>query len=621
MSELDPAALIEKQKAYREQKQKEQADQKRAQQEQEELQNQAGPLAKERQDLLKESKATSARLAELRAENIEQRLANAEQIKTSIDEREQQLQSTREQLSDLSGRIKAVEDSFEEGEDIDPEVQSNLDAARQELSNLQTEEQKITTEIANLTDETLNDEVVAEYKALIKQIAELDQRIEEIEANPYVIELIYREAGGTPEQKGHGGENGIRNQLVASLEGAPGYGGTREQGSMQFERRNYLRTLAQKFFQEELDHTGINEIENPQERLQKMQELAINMTIAMKNPGHTYGTFVYSGGLTNQERTQQGAGIALMNIAGKYGTVGPMVYIDAGKVDPRYRDQQVGKKLQRESVIEHIGSINYILANAEGWGPLGRDVTALASHEPGFNRSNELRETLRDLGFQESEGIMIPRQPDELRANRPELVGKDEIPISATKIDELRSEHQRYFLHAEQSINDHIDKEERAVQELSNQIAELNRTKESAKQYQAELDEIAEDLVPIGASSLAIELDKKSAQLEAEIIGINNLIKNNEGQRYSLFDRQGRREHAEFMSENRSRFDSKRRELGNVRQKLKRLSQMKEKYSGLKNLNPIEIAKQIAQAESTLKDREANLNALKRAVTERRKGK
>ena len=619
MSELDPGALIEKQKAHREQKQKEQADQARAQQEQEELQTQAGPLVKERQDLLKEAKVASARLAELRTENIEQRLANAEQIKTNIDAREEQLQLTREQLSDLSGRIKAVEDSFEEGEDIDPEVQSNLDAARQELSNLQTEEQKITTEIANLTDETLNDEVVAEYKALIKQIAELDQRIEEIEANPYVIELIYREAGGTPEQKGHGGENGIRNQLVASLEGAPGYGGTREQGSMQFERRNYLRTLAQKFFQEELDHTGINEIENPQERLQKMQELAINMTIAMKNPGHTYGTFVYSGGLTNQERTQQGAGIALMNIAGKYGTVGPMVYIDAGKVDPRYRDQQVGKKLQRESVIEHIGSINYILANAEGWGPRSRDITTLGNYQG--SQSSELRETLRGLGFKDSEGIIIPQKPDELRTHRPELVGKDEAPISAAKIDELRSEYQRYFLHAEQSINDHIDKEERAVQELSDQIAELNRTKESAKQYQAELDEIAEDLVPIGASSLAIELDKKSAQLEAEIIGINNLIKNNEGQRYSLFDRQGRREHAEFMSENRSRFDSKRRELGNVRQKLKRLSQMKEKYSGLKNLNPIEIAKQIAQAESTLKDREANLNALKRAVTERRKGK
>lgn len=133
------------------------------------------------------------------------------------------------------------------------------------------------------------------------------------------------------------------------------------------ERKEYVNEVCARFIQEEINASGINEIEDPKKRVEAIRELTKNISVGVEKGAR------FSSEITTEDTGNTGKrilnekreGVLLSTMLGQGGTISSWMGFPKRK-DHSTSEEDISAYL--EEAKKHAGTLNYILAESNGLG-------------------------------------------------------------------------------------------------------------------------------------------------------------------------------------------------------------------------------------------------------------
>ncbi len=315
-----------------------------------------------RQETLDQIKQTRAEADQMEAENIRERQAQAEKLRGDAAEKREALDNLTAQFAAARERVKEVGDIIKgvPEDEVLPEVRESFDTAQREHLTLIVQAQHLEGEISKLEDQIPSVEQVQKYEGLLTKLAELDDRMAQIESNPALVELIMREAKSEDEQ---------RDKVVhAALAEASrqSYGSRREDRRA----RDLGEVVAQTFISEVLASSGLDEIKDPAERQRRVYVILSEMFAGVATANKSFGFESIARERDFDKQHNMYNGLVLLNLLGGHGTLGGtlgfMRFAEKGVRLGQVEDHTQDHIYNARAVSKHINSLNLLRAYSQG---------------------------------------------------------------------------------------------------------------------------------------------------------------------------------------------------------------------------------------------------------------
>lgn len=358
--------------------------------EEERLRQVAGEDTAQRGEIIGQMKSFSGELKKMEAAGIKHRMERASTIREGILAKQEELARGEEDFKSLEERLKSLTEiiSGKSDEEIAPQVKEALVNARSNLQEASTQRSTLTQQIEQSQSQLVSDQEVQRYNALLEVVAKLDEEITAIEANPQVIELIYKEAKTEDE---------IRDQVIRAAENSPDFYGRTNSN----ERRNFVNTVVQKFLSIEFRDQGCD---SPQ----KMKTVASALSYGLSGQRREPFQIMRDKDVPADWKTNAIKANALRSMLGTFGSADSLGFLANPNFTGQGLDRSQYNSIVARELRRYLPIYNYILAQNEGFGQY------YSSRIVGqFHREN-LVQASHDLKMNSTyEGPMVPQESSE----------------------------------------------------------------------------------------------------------------------------------------------------------------------------------------------------------------
>jgi len=425
------------------------------------LLDETGNKLVEREDALGELRAADSKFKEINSDKIREGNQQLEIALTNLEQLNQGYESTRNRIEELKNDIKQIEEIVDGAESVAQKVAKALEETKLQLDEYSKTADELEQKIGSVKKEVsflAEDPRVQEYKHLNDLINSLESKIADIESDEKVIELLM----GNQELGTEGfarAENNIRDSVVSEAIVSLGNSVVLQ------EKREYVKTLTQKFLTEEFTARGVYKTSNQRERVEQMGKIAKGIRIALKS------RFIITGKYSDENTTaDMKSGIALANLIGKEVSPNKLMFVMYAENPTIYiRDEAEVKRATRRFVLKHLDTINFLLSQSEGYGRISRDITAVTD-------TDELRKTLRDIGI----GTKKPGEPvlplglEELSEFQREAITDNEPMPDGTTFATLKENYASNIERAQRNKMLRLDRERQVLAKLQEEYRVLS---------------------------------------------------------------------------------------------------------------------------------------------------